>query len=177
MEELIAKRYINALKQTMDAASMEAVAAVFEGLATSFEDAKFNQIMNSSDVSAQDREALLLDAVKAAGSEQVNNLVKLLVEKGRVNVIPAMATELKKEIARTNKSYAGVVYSDSDIDANTMEGLAAGLGKRVDAQIALDFVKTDFDGIKLEVADLGIEINFSKSRLNKQLVEFISKAI
>jgi F-type H+-transporting ATPase subunit delta len=177
MEELIAKRYIDALKQTMDAGSMEAVASVFDGLAASFEDAKFDQIMNSSDVSAQDREALLLDAVKAANSEQVNNLVKLLVEKGRVNVIPAMATELKKEIARTNKSYTGVVYSDSDIDANTMEGLAAGLGKRVDAQIALDFVKTDFDGIKVEVADLGIEINFSKSRLNKQLVEFISKAI
>jgi F-type H+-transporting ATPase subunit delta len=177
MEELIAKRYINALKQTMDATSIEAAAAVFNGLAASFEDAKFNQIMKSSEVSAQDREALLLDAVKAAGSEQVNNLVKLLVEKGRVNVIPAMAAELKKEIARTNKSFAGVVYSDTDIDANTMEGLAAGLGKRVDAQIALDFVKTDFDGIKVDVADLGIEINFSKSRLNKQLDEFISKAI
>lgn len=177
MEELIAKRYINALKQVVDPASLEAVSAVFNGLASSFCDAKFNQIMNSSDVSTEQKEALLLDAVKAAGSEQVNNLVKLLVEKGRINIIPALAKELDKEIARMNKRFTGVVYSDTEIDGPTLEGLAAGLGRRVDAQIALDFVKTDFDGIKVEVADLGVEINFSKSRLNKQLTEYISKAI
>jgi F-type H+-transporting ATPase subunit delta len=177
MKELIAKRYINALKQTVDASSLEAVSDVFETAAACFKDAKFNQIMNSSDVSADQKEALLLDVVKAAGSEQVNNLVKLLIENGRIAIIPALATELKKEIARMKKSYSGIVYSNSDIDKNTIEGLAAGLGKRVDAQIALDFVKTEFDGIRVEVADLGVEINFSKSRINKQLVEFISKAI
>jgi F-type H+-transporting ATPase subunit delta len=177
MEELIAKRYINALKQATDAASLEAISTVFEALASAFKDAKFNQIMGSSDIDAGQKEALLLDAVKAAGSEQVNNLVKLLVENGRIAIIPALAAELNKEIARMNKSYTGVVYSNSDIDAATLEGLAQGLGKRVDATVALDFVKSDFDGIKVEVADLGIEIDFSKSRMNKQLIEFISKAI
>jgi F-type H+-transporting ATPase subunit delta len=177
MEELIAKRYINALKQTTDTASLEAISGVFDAVASAFKDAKFNQIMNSSDVSADKKEALLLEAVKTAGSEQVNNLVKLLVEKGRIAIIPTLASELKKEIARMQKSYTGAVYSNSDVDAQTIEGLAAGLGKRVDATIALDFVKSDFDGIKVQVADLGIEINFSRSRMNKQLVEFISKAI
>jgi F-type H+-transporting ATPase subunit delta len=146
-------------------------------LAASFEDAKFNQIMESSDVSSDQKEALLLDAVKAAGSEQVNNLVKLLVEKRRIAVIPAMAVALKQEIARMKNSYTGVVYSNNDIDASTMDGIAAGLGKRVDANIVLNFVKTDFDGIKVEVADLGVEINFSKSRMNTQLVDYILKAI
>ena len=177
MEELIAKRYINALKQAIDAASLEGISAVFDAVAAAFGDAKFNQIMNSSDIRAGQKEALLLDAVKAAGSEQVNNLVRLLVENGRIAIIPALAKELKKELARMKKSYSGVVYSNSDIDATTLAGLATGLGKRVDATIALDFVKSDFDGIKVEVADLGIEIDFSKSRANKQLVEFISKAI
>jgi F-type H+-transporting ATPase subunit delta len=177
MEELIAKRYVNALKQTCDEASLEAVSALFDGLAVSFKYAKFNQIMESSDVSSDQKEALLLDAVKPAGSEQVNNLVKLLVEKGRIAVIPAMAVALRKEIARMKNSYTGVVYSNNDIDAATIDGLAAGLGKRVDANIVLNFVKTDFDGIKVEVADLGVEINFSKSRMNTQLVEHILKAI
>jgi len=177
MEELIAKRYISALKQTMDAASLEGVSTVFSVLAESFSNAKFVQIMMSSDVSDSDKEAFLLGAVKAAGSEQLNNLVKLLVEKGRVGIIPAMATELRKEIARSKKSFSGVIYSNSDIDAATISGLASGLGKRVDAEIALAFVKNDFDGVKVEVADLGVEINFSKSRMNTQLVEHILKAI
>ena len=177
MEALIAKRYITALKQTMNEASLEASSTLFDALALCFEDAKFVQIMRSSDIGSDQKEALLLEAVKAAGSEQVNNLVKLLVENGRVFIIPAIASELKKEIARMTKKYTGVVYSNSDIDATTIEGLASGLGKRVDATIALDFVKSDFDGIKVEVADLGVEINFSKSRMNSQLVDYILKAI
>ncbi len=177
MEELIAKRYVNALKQTCDEASLEAIGILFEAVAASFEDAKFNQIMFSSEVSAEQKEALLLDAVKAAGSEQVNNLVKLLVEKGRIGIIPAMAQVLKQEIARMKNSFSGVIYSKNDIDAATVEGLATGLGKRVGANIVLELVKNDFDGIKVEVADLGVEINFSKSRMNTQLVEHILKAI
>lgn len=177
MEALIAKRYINALKETMDAASLEATGGLFDALASAFKDAKFEQIMRSSDIDADQKEGLLLDVVKAAGSEQVNNLVRLLVENGRVTIIPALAEELRKEIARMNKRYSGVVYSNSEMDASALEGLATGLGKRVDATISLDFVKSDFDGIKVEVSDLGIEIDFSKSRANKQLIEHISKAI
>ena len=33
------------------------------------------------------------------------------------------------------------------------------------------------NGIKVDVADLGVEINFSKSRINSQIVEHIVKAI
>ena len=177
MEELIAKRYIKALKETTDEASLGSVSIIFDALASEFANTKFDQIMNSPDVAAAEKEALLLESVKGAKSDQVNNLIKLLVENGRINVIPAIAVEMKKEIARNTKSYSGVIYSNSDIDANTIKGLSTDLGKKVDASIELEFVKTDFDGIKLEVEDLGIEINFSKSRLNMQLVEHILKAI
>jgi F-type H+-transporting ATPase subunit delta len=177
MEALIAKRYINALKKSTDEASLEAICDLFSSVAESFKDAKFNQIINSSDIAAEQKEALLLDAVKPAGSEQVNNLVKLLVENGRITIIPTLAKELKKELAAMKKSYTGTVSSNTALDAGALEGLASGLGKRLDATIELAFAQTDFDGIKVEVADLGIEINFSKSRLNKQLVEHISKAI
>lgn len=177
MEELIAKRYIKALKEVTDEASFENFSALFEALSTAFEDPKFSGIINNPEVPASQKQAILLDAVKGAESAQVNNLISLLVEKGRVNIIPTIAAEMKKEIARMTKNFSGVVYSDSDIDAKTLEGLSAGLGKKVDAAVALEFVKTDFDGIKVEVEDLGIEINFSKSRLNMQLVEHILKAI
>jgi len=178
MEELIAKRYVKALASTVDAAALEKIATTFGSLACAYQDEpKFQQILVATDVSNADKAALLLDAVASAKSEPVNNMMKLLVQNGRVAVIPAIAKELKKAIARQNKSYTGAVYSNSGIDAKTLEGLSAGLGKKVDASIALEFVQTDFNGIKLEVEDLGIEINFSKSRMDMQLVEHILKAI
>lgn len=177
MKELIAKRYIKALEESVDEAAMENISTVFSAIASEFEEAKFSEIMSSPEVLDSDKEALLLAGIKGAKSTELDNLVRLLVENGRIGVIPAIATELKKEIARNNKSYSGVVYSNSDMDAKTITDLGAGLSKKVDADVTLEFVKTDFDGIKVEVVDLGIEIDFSKSRMNMQVVEHILKAI
>ncbi|MEA3372579.1 MAG: F0F1 ATP synthase subunit delta [Campylobacterota bacterium] len=177
MEELIAKRYVKALQHSSSEADLENFSLLFSTLAAEFSNPKFDQIINSSDVSAAQKETLLLESVKSAQSDTINNFVKLLVENGRINIIPAVAKVLDKEIAKAKKSYSGVVYSNSDIDAGTITGLSAGLGKKVDASITLEFVKSDFDGIKVEVEDLGIEVNFSKSRINMQLIEHILKAI
>lgn len=177
MKELIAKRYIKALKEMSDQASLESINDIFDALASEFENDNFNQFMCSPDVSAADKESLLLESVKSVKSIQVDNLIKLLVENGRIDIIPAISAELKKEIARSSKSYSGVIYSNSNIDAKTIAGVSSGLAKKVDADIKLKFVKKDFDGIKVEVEDLGIEINFSKSRMNMQIVEHILKAI
>jgi len=103
--------------------------------------------------------------------------VKILVENGRINIIPALAEGMRKDTANTSKTYNGVVYSDSDIDAKVMQDLSSGLSKKFDSNISLDFVKEDFDGIKVDVEDLGIEINFSKTRINSQIIEHIVKAI
>jgi len=177
MEELIAKRYVKALKSLMDQDALSHAADIFSALATQFSDAKFVDIVDNPDVENSFKESLLLSAVEHANSSAINNLIKLLVEKKRIDIIPAMANELRLEIARMTKNYHGIVFSDSDIDASTIEGLSVGLGKKVDATVALEFIKTDFDGIKVEVEDLGLEINFSKNRLNAQLIEHILKAI
>ena len=67
--------------------------------------------------------------------------------------------------------------STGEIDAKVMQELSKGLSKKFDLNISLEFVKNDFNGIKVDVEDLGIEINFSKTRINSQMIEHIVKAI
>jgi len=177
MEELVAKRYIKAIEELTDLDSFENIANIFESLTDSFSDSKVKNVIESPYVNRKDKAELLLSCVKAADSKEVNNLILLLVEKDRINVIPAIAKEMKKIIAKTKKTYSGTIYSNNDIDATTIQSITAGLSKRVDATIELNFVKTDFNGIKVDVEDLGLEINFSKDRLNSQLINHILKAI
>ncbi len=177
MEELIAKRYLKAIKQSSDAKIMQDIALIFSVLAESFKDEKFYQIINNPDVSKTQKSDILLSSVKSADSKDVNNLIKLLVENNRISIIPAIAEIMRKDIANTSKSYSGVVYSNSDIDAKVIDGLGSGLGKRFNSNITLKFIKSDFNGIKVDVEDLGIEISFSKSRINSQIIEHIAKAI
>jgi len=177
MEELIAKKYIKALKQGSDLESMKNFTDVFTVLADAFQNEKFVSIVNNPHINVGDKSVILLEAVKSAESESVNNLIKLLVENKRINIIPAIASELQKDMDKSTKTYEGVIYSDSEIDTKVMTELSDGLSKKFDSTISLSFVKNDFNGIKVEVEGLGIEINFSKDRINNQIIEHIIKAI
>jgi len=177
MEELIAKKYIKALNAGSDLESMKNITEIFSVLAESFDNAKFMSILDNPHVNANDKSDILLSAVKSASSDKINNLIKLLVEKKRINIIPAIAKELKKDIANATKTYDGVIFSDSDIETSVLTELSSGLSKKFNSTITLAFVKNDFNGIKVEVAGLGIEINLSKDRIDSQIIEHIIKAI
>ena len=177
MEEIIAKRYIKAMKGSLDGMSMEDMLDVFSTLANSFKDEKFIQIIESPNVNKNKKQELLLEAVKSTESKQIENLIKLLVEKNRINIIPALAEGIRKDLTISTKTYAGFVYSNSDLDEKVIQDLSFGLSKKFDSKISLTFIKNDFNGIKVDVEDLGIEIDFSKTRINSQIIEHIVKAI
>jgi F-type H+-transporting ATPase subunit delta len=177
MEELIAKRYIKAMRQSTENSEFESISEVFNGLALAFEDNKFIEIVLSPDVSTEAKRDILVNSVTKAGNSKIENFLSLLAENGRISVIPAIAKEMKKELAREKNSFVGKVFSDSDIDAKAIDGLSSGLSKKVGSNIALEFIKSDYDGVKVEVEDLGIEIDFSKNRLNSQMINHILKAI
>ena len=177
MEELIAKKYIKALTQGVDIESVKNMTTIFSALAEAFNDVRFNAIMNNPNLAASEKASILLDAVKSANSDKINNLIKLIVENKRINIIPAIAVELEKSVEDATKTYAGVVFSNSDIDAKVVSELSSGLSKKFDSTISLESVKSDFNGIKVGVESLGIEINFSKDRIDSQIIEHIIKAI
>ena len=176
-QELIAKRYIKPLTQVCDQNDLDNLSVLFNTLATAYTNEKFITIMNSNSVTVEAKTSMVLDMAASANSQVANNLIKLLAENGRLNLIPVLAQELTREIGRMKRQYKGRVYSSSAIDKNSIDTIASDLGKKVGATISLEFVESSFDGVRVEVDDLNIEINFSKNRLNAQLVEHILKAI
>ncbi|MDD2780121.1 F0F1 ATP synthase subunit delta [Sulfuricurvum sp.] len=175
--ELIAKRYIKPLMQSCDQTSLDNLAVLLTSLAKAYESEKFNLIMHSNEVSSAEKCQLVLDIVSSVGSTIVNNLIKLLAENGRLSLIPAIADQLTREIGRSKRTFSGRIYSNSVVDQASVETIARDLGTKMGATIALSYVASDFDGVRVEVDDLNVEINFSKNRLNAQMVEHILKAI
>ena len=177
MEELIAKKYIKALGEGADLESMQNMASLFTTLSDAFGESKFRTVMMSPNVATSDKESILLDALKGVESQTINNFIKLIVENKRIDIIPAIATELQKRVAQMSKTYEGVVYSNDTIADSVLSQLSEGLSKRFDATISLKAVKSDFNGIKVGVESLGVEINFSKDRIDGQMIDHIIKAI
>lgn len=177
MEELIAKRYVKALKNVFSSSELAEVSEVLCSLASEFENPKMSKIMDNPNVAKSQKLEILLDAVKSVESKELNSFIQLLVEHKRVSIIPALSSVMKKEIAKINNTYTGIVYSNSDIDATTLNELGSGISKKINSNVTLQFVKNNFDGVKMQIEDLGLEIDFSKSRINTQIVEHILKAI
>ncbi len=177
MQELIAKRYVKALRSTVDKESLLNILDIFKLLASQFDSRDFLNIVKNPDVSKNDIESLLLEPLKLQKGSAIESFIKLLIQNGRVMVIPSIAEVLRKEMVSSLKEYNGYVYSDSDISQGVLSSLAAGLSKKFDSKIELKLVKNGFDGIKVGVDDLGVEINFSKTRIDAQLIEHVLKAI
>ncbi|MFA6145391.1 MAG: F0F1 ATP synthase subunit delta [Sulfurimonas sp.] len=175
--EMIAKRYVQSLVDLLDTPSLDNASELFNLISSAFDDAKFLQIMNSNDIAVDLKTTLILEMVKSVKSQEINNFIKLLGENGRLSLIPAIAKELMKEIASIKRVYNGRIYAVSPMDQASIDTIATDLGKKMGATISLEYLKSDTDGVRVEVDGLNIEIDFSKSRLNAQIVEHILKAI
>lgn len=177
MEEVIAKRYVKAFTDNMSLDELKELSTLFSVLAQAFSEKKFNDMMCSPHVSSEEKIAVLVAVAAKAESQKLTNFLKVLVEKKRLSLIPAIAECLRRDIADNTKTYTGTVYSNSEIETQILKDLSTGLGGKFGSSIELEFVKSDFDGIKVDVADLGVEINFSRTRINDQIIEHIVKAI
>jgi F-type H+-transporting ATPase subunit delta len=177
MEELVAKRYLKALKKVFSSDQLIELSLVFSALADGFKNEKFAEFMQNPDISDDAKATFLLDAVRSVESDELNNFMRLLIEEKRVEIIPALSREMKKEIARLTNSYKGCVYSNDTVDQTTLNKLSEGIGKKIDSHVDLEFIQHDFDGIKVEIEDLGFEIDFSKSKIDAQIIEHVLQAI
>ena len=175
--EIIAKKYANALVATFALEELERVVQLLDALALALEEERVAAIFYSPDISKEQRAAIVLDALKGAKSKELESFAKLLIEHGRVEFLGTIVKLLKRHIAFEKREFEGVVYSALDIDEGVLKELSKGLGRKYDATIDLSYVKSDFDGIKVESRELGVEISLSKSRIGSQILEHVLKAI
>ena len=176
MEELIARRYVNALVDVTSSEQRVAYSEVLSAIADLFTDTKVQERLTSPLVSAEDKTSFVLDGLKDADSN-LTNFIKILGENGRLDLIPTIAKSLNQELQKESNEYEGVVTSGHELGATELEDLQNSLKKYTGSTISLTQEKSDIDGIKVTVEDLGIEVNFSKQRVKEQLIDFITKSL
>ena len=115
--------------------------------------------------------------IKTNDNKVIENLLKLLAENKRLNIIPDIADELKKEIAILNNSYEGIVYTNIKLKSNDLSDIQNKFAKKFDIKLSLTQNICNYDGIKVDIEGLGVEIGFSKDRFKSQMIEHILKAV
>lgn len=173
----IAKRYTQALIEGATTKEISVYQAIFATLAESLKDEKVKTILFSPYMNDEDRTSILLDAVASVKSDKINNLLKLLVEKRRVESIGAISESLDLLVAEESKKYTGTIYSNTKMKKDTVKSFETSIGNRVDAKVSMNAVQNEYNGVKVEVESLGVEVSFSKSNVRNQMIQHILKSI
>ena len=180
MLDLVAKRYVKALIKASSKDELQKYNELLQILNRVFENDQVRTILNSPEISEIKKANFLIDVLKSAQKEldkKFENFLKLLAEKKRINLIPTITKELKREIDRLNNIYEGKIYSEVSLSKREIKNLENILSQKVGSKIVLHRANQKYDGMKIDIDPLGMEISFSKSKVKNDLIEHILKAI
>ncbi len=176
MTDLIAKRYVKALLEGSELSAVTAVCDELGKISSAYADDKFISIVSSSEVNSSTKVDFLISLVDSL-SLTTTNLIKLLGDNKRLNIIPFIYNELKTQISILNNSYTGIVYTNKQLDASYVNSITEKFSKKFNVNLTLEQNICDYDGIKVDIDGLGVEISFSKDRLRSQMIDHILKAV
>ena len=176
MNDLIAKRYVKALVQDRDNKSIEYIYEQLKIVAQAFHAEKFVSIIYSSEIKTSKKVDLILSFLEKPKKE-LENLLQLLGMNKRLNLIPDLVKELDAKISNMNNSHLGVVYTNTKLTKKHLSSIEKQFSEKFEVNLSLSQNICDYDGIKVDIDSLGIEISFSKDRLKTQMIDHILKAV
>jgi len=177
MSNLIAKKYAKALLELKDISLDETLAELSAISETITSNSDVEEFLNSPIVKSEKKYEALIAPIADKLDKKVSALLELMAQKGRLSLIPELTNLLSKEIMIKNNNFTGTIESNEELDNALVEKLEKKLASYSGAEIKLDSKRSDLDGIKVEVSDLGLELNFSKQSVKNALLEHIQKAL
>jgi len=176
MIDLVAKRYVKALMSERDNKSLASTYKELKEISTAYNDDKFSLIISSTEVENSKKVELILSFVDKV-SETTSNLVKLLSDNKRLNIIPAIVNELEGQLSILNNSYRGVIYTNEELPQSDVDAINSQFSQKFKVDLELTQNICDYDGLKVAIDGLGVEVGFAKSRLKSQMIGHILKAV
>lgn len=139
-------------------------------------DKDFNKVLDSTLVSKRQKVEFLLSFIKGE-NEFFINFIKLLVRNHRLDFISRIFNELKREKSIKANLYSGKVYAKYPPTKDEIEDLEKDLGQKFNASIKLEIMKSDYDGLRITLDELGYELAFSMDKLQEKLKNYILQAL
>jgi len=176
MDKLIAKKYAKALMESGDDATLSRRLEILKAIGEAMIDARIKEFITSPLVEKEKKAELLLSVMNAE-DDGVANLIKLMNEKGRLDLIPDLVAIVEFERKKHSNRFEGTIYTDEKLSKESVKKLEKTLEKYSGAQIDLAQMKSDQAELKVEVEDLGIELSFSREKVKQALIDHIQKAL
>lgn len=175
MVTILSRKYAKALCELQNIEKLSSTLQSLNRLSIAAKNAKFKDIMAAKEVGAQEKISLLCD-ISQNDDAQFKNFIALLQEKKRVELIPDITEEIRKYIAMSIGVHEAKVVANFHISDSQIRAIEQAICTRLSKKITLEFdqvAKETFNGIKVEIDDLGVEVEIDKGKIKNSLVGHI----
>lgn len=176
MSSIIAKKYANALINACLKDEKKDVLVYLDALSKLYKDNKFLEIIKSPLVPTQDKQDLILGKLKQAPLKFVN-LIKILAEAKRLLLVPNIFVELESSMALENKTFKAVLDSAKNFTNQEISNLQKTLVEKVGVDLTVEARNSNYEGLKVEINDLGLRVDFSEAKIKEQILTHILRGI
>lgn len=173
MDNIIAKKYAKAILAQQDPKTMIKELNI---ISLAFDDDNFLKILSSLELNNEQKIDFLLSFIKKPNSKLVN-LLKLLAQNSRLNLIPKILNQINKTQALKDNVHFGVIYSKIALEENQIINFEQKLSKKFQTKIKLNNQIKNIDGIKITLDELGYELSFCVDSLRVKMTDYILKTI
>ncbi|RDU63450.1 F0F1 ATP synthase subunit delta [Helicobacter didelphidarum] len=176
--DVVARKYARALAKVCKSDEIYQAYDFYNELGKVVALPKFRAIVYSHIISRIEKLNLLKSLVNLPHNQYANNLLELLVKNDRILLLPFIASELKKIINSKRNIYEAILSFRESVSEDSIRVIQEKLGKKLGVVLNIaQKLDNSFDGIYLEIPELGIEVAFLKDKFTQELQNFILKAI
>jgi len=167
----IARPYADALFKASTAGAgvdLGSTAAWLDELAAIAANPQLRQLADNPKVTAEEVYAVVTGVARSALPDTAKNFLRTVIDNGRINALPEVASQFRALVNRRNGSSDAVVYSAFPVEAAALADVSSALEKRFGRKLNLS-VQLDeslIGGIRVVVGDEVLDTSV-KARLEQ----------
>ncbi len=177
MKELIAKRYAKALMESVKEKELNSVIKELDAIDGIFAQSEVARIISSPLLPGRKKFDMFIAPIKNKISKNLFRLLEIMSEKNRLDLIGDLKQIMEFEAKRRSNRFEGTVAADKKLSDDEIANLENVLNDYSGSRIELKQVDKGFDGLRVMVSDIGLELSFSKARVKSDLLDYIQKAL
>jgi F-type H+-transporting ATPase subunit delta len=117
-------------------------------------------------------------AILDTKDNKIINFIKVVAQKNKLILLPLMINYLELFYVNDNGKYEGYIYASKAITKKDVDNLSKLVSKKISKDVSLLYKEgSDFNGVKISIEQLDLELVFSKDYIKSQLSNHILKAI
>lgn len=175
MVSAVSKKYTKALTSALSETELNKSYEALNKVSSALKLSKTHDILSAKNISVDDKAALITQ-VADYNDAKFSNFISLLLKAKRVEMIPEIAEEIREYLAQKTGKVEGKAIASFDVDSSDIDAIAKTLSTKLKREVSLVFKKVDsatFNGIKVEIDDLGVEVEVNKDALKKSVIAHI----